>query len=65
MFFLVNRNKGLGEQSPNELSYCLLKPDTRNVVQLNVKSIDDTENLLECVFGNNVESRRDYLLNKR
>ena len=63
--FLVNRNKGLGEQSPSELSYCLLKPDTRNVVQLNVKSIDDTENLLECFFGNNVESRRDYLLNKR
>lgn len=63
--FLINRNKGLGEQSPNELSYCLLKPDTRNVVQLNVKSIDDTENLLECFFGNNVESRRDYLLNKR
>ena len=63
--FLINRNKGLGEQSPNELSYCLLKPDTRNVVQLNVKSIDDAENLLECFFGNNVESRRDYLLNKR
>lgn len=63
--FLVNRNKGLGEQSPDELAYCLLRANTRNIIQLEVKSEKDTEDLLECFFGNNVEIRRDYLLNKR
>ena len=63
--FLVNRNKGLGEQSPDELAYCLLRTNTRNIIQLEVKSEKDTEDLLECFFGNNVEIRRDYLLNKR
>ena len=63
--FLVNRNKGLGEQSPDELAYCLQRANTRNIIQLEVKSEKDTEDLLECFFGNNVEIRRDYLLNKR
>lgn len=61
--YLVNRNKGLGEQSPQELAYCLLKPDTRNVKQILIEDAKECDDMLECFFGNKVEPRRDYLLN--
>lgn len=60
--YLVNRNKGLGEQNPDELKYCLLDPTTRNVKKIVVNDVDKAEELLECFFGKDVESRRTFLL---
>lgn len=61
--FIINRNKGLGESSSDELAYCLLKPATRSIKQLIVKNEKATDDLLEVLMGNKVEPRRDYLLN--
>ena len=41
--FLVNRNKGLGEQDADELEECLLNPKTRNVAQITVSDIKKTD----------------------
>ena len=60
--YLVNRNKGLGEQSPDELAYCLLETATRNVQQITVNDSKQTENLLEILLGPSVPPRRDYIL---
>lgn len=60
--YIINRNKGLGEQSADELAYCLLKPNTRNVQQLTVEDAQAADDMLECFMGNKVEPRRDYLL---
>lgn len=60
--FLINRNKGLGEQDPEELAYCLLRPETRNVKTLKVTNEAEVESLLETFMGNAVEPRRGYLL---
>ena len=60
--YIISRNKGLGEQSPDELAYCLLRKDTRDVKQLVVSDSSKTDELLECFFGTNVEVRRKYLL---
>ncbi|MBQ6627933.1 MAG: hypothetical protein IJH65_03875 [Methanobrevibacter sp.] len=60
--YLINRNKGLGEQSPDELSECLLKEATRNVQQIVSTSFKDTDDMLECFMGQDVKIRRDYLL---
>ena len=60
--YLINRNKGLGEQSPDELAECLLRPATRNVQQIISSNFEETDNLLECFMGDNVKIRRDYLL---
>ena len=60
--YLINRNKGLGEQSPDELAECLLRPMTRNVQQIASPSFKETDDMLECFMGDNVKIRRDYLL---
>ena len=61
--YTINRNKGLGEQSPDELAECLLRPATRNVQEIVSSSFKETDDLLECFMGDDVKSRRDYLLN--
>lgn len=60
--YIISRNKGIGEQNADELAYCLLQSDTRNVKQLTVPNYEDTDNMLECFMGNKIDIRRDYLL---
>ena len=60
--YIISRNKGLGEQDAGELAYCLLKEATRNVQQLVVPDQAQADNMLEIFMGNNVEPRRNYLL---
>lgn len=60
--YFISRNKGLGEQNPEELKYCLLDPATRNVKTITVIDEKSADDMLECFFGNNVESRRKFLL---
>ena len=62
--FTINRNKGLGEQSPDELEICLLNPKTRNIEKLECteemfKEVDD---MLDMAKGPDANIRRDYLL---
>lgn len=60
--YLVNRNKGLGEQDPDELAICLLEPSTRDVRQITVDDVKKTDEMLEVFMGPKVEPRREYLL---
>ena len=60
--FLINRNKGLGEQDADELHEALLNPETRNVEQLVIEDKAATEDLIECLMGPSVPPRRAYLL---
>ena len=60
--YLINRNKGLGEQDAEELGPCILDPETRNVAQVTVNDIEKTDNLFEILMGTHVPPRRDWLL---
>lgn len=60
--YTVGRLKGLGEMSPDESKYCLLDPTTRNVQQIIVNNIEQTNTLFDIFMGTAVEPRRDYLL---
>lgn len=60
--FLVNRNKGLGEQDASELHEALLNPETRNVQQLQVIDSNATAELIECLLGPAVPPRREFLI---
>lgn len=60
--FLINRNKGLGEQDSSELADALLNPETRNIAQLIITNKKDTENLIEVLLGPKVPPRREFLL---
>lgn len=61
--FLINRNKGLGEQDASELEECLLNPATRNVEQVIVNSEQEVEEILEMLLGDTVAPRREFILN--
>lgn len=60
--YLVNRNKGLGEQDAEELGECLLDPSTRNVAQIKVENELSTKILFETLMGPSVPPRRKWLL---
>ena len=60
--YLINRNKGLGEQDSHELGECLLEPATRNVQQITVKDAIETEKLFETFMGPSTQPRKEYIL---
>lgn len=60
--YLVSRNKGLGEQDPEELGQCLLEPETRNVQQIMVSDYNETSKLFDVFMGTAVPPRRAYIL---
>lgn len=59
--YAVNRNKGLGEQDAQELADCLLKPETRNVLQITVEDITEANKLFEIFMGPNVGPRKEWI----
>ena len=58
----IGRMKGLGEQDSNELSECLLEPETRNILQLQVSDVKETDKLFNDLYGKQVEPRVKFLL---
>lgn len=57
----INRLKGIGEQDSDELAYCLLEPETRNLYQLTVSDIGKTDKMFKDLYGKNVEPRVKFL----
>lgn len=60
--FLVNRNKGLGEQDAEELAICLLNEKTRRLEQIVVDNYNEADTLFDTLMGTNVPARREWLL---
>lgn len=60
--YSISRNKGLGEQSSEELEECLLNPKTRNVMQICVEDVEATSALFETLMGKQVAPRKEFLL---
>lgn len=60
--YLVNRNKGLGEQDSSELREAIVDEKTRNIIQITVEDDKKTAELMECLMGSSVPPRREYLL---
>ena len=58
--YIINRLKGLGEMSPNELYECMIKDGNQNIMQLTVPNYTDTDNELEKFMGTEVSQRREY-----
>lgn len=60
--YLINRNKGLGEQDSSELGPCILDPETRNVAQIGVEDKTKADELFDILMGTIVAPRREWLL---
>ena len=59
----VQRYKGLGEMSPQQLWDTTMNPETRRLIQLSVEDEEDTEESLSVCMGKDTEARRDFILN--
>ena len=57
----IGREKGLGEMDSEELSHCLLEPENRNLYQLVVSDIGQTDMMFEDLYGRKVEPRVKFL----
>lgn len=57
----IGRLKGLGEQDSDELAYCLLEQETRNLYQLKVEDIGATNKMFEDLYGKAVSPRVKFL----
>ena len=60
--FLVNRNKGLGEQDSEELADALVNPNTRNIAKITVSNETEAKQMIEMLLGTSVPPRRRFLL---
>ena len=60
--YIINRNKGLGEQDPEELGPCILDRETRNIAQITVEDVKKANELFEILMGTSVPPRREWLL---
>lgn len=57
----LGRMKGLGEQDSDELSHCLLEPESRNLYQLIVSDIGATDIMFQNLYGKDVTPRVKFL----
>ena len=60
--FLINRNKGLGEQDSEELADALINEQTRNIAQIIVEDQNKSKEMIEMLLGPSVPPRRQFLL---
>lgn len=58
----VQRYKGLGEMSAEELWDTTMNPGTRSVRRITVDDAEDASAMLELLMGNDVPSRRHFIM---
>ena len=61
--YMVQRFKGLGEMSAEQLWDTTMNPETRSLIRVGIENEDEAESQVEILMGDNAERRRNWLEN--
>ena len=59
--YQIQRYKGLGEMSADQLWDTTMNPATRNLIQVTIDDVAEAANMIEMLMGDKVEGRKEFL----
>ena len=59
--YSLQRYKGLGEMSADQLWETTMNPATRNLIQVTLENIQEASKMIEMLMGDKVEGRKQFL----
>ncbi len=59
--YQIQRYKGLGEMSADQLWDTTMNPATRNLIQVTIDDVAEAANMIEMLMGDKVDGRKEFL----